>query len=470
MKLTSMTLMCISLFGASACSYAATDDEVATLRQQMAQMQQQMAALQSKLDAVAAPAPMPSPGVAAPAGNGAAAASGGPLTAHLGGASVTLYGFADLSADATSDGKEHLNQVSSNLSYLGVRGEKALGGSGLRGIVQFETLVNVSGTPTETSALGSRNSYVGLAGDFGRLMLGKTDTPYKRSTAAMDPFASSVGDYNAIMGNTGGDLRAEFDARLPHSVFYDSPKLGGVSVNLLYSPGQKYANLAGSDKYAFAQGEKVCAGATPGSSGSLPDPGSTLCNDGAFTNAYSAALNYEQGPLFATVSYERHQAVDRTSDNGGVTSDESAGKVGLSYNFGSNKLSAIYEKFWRNGGVDPALNERARSGYYLSDVQDLGAGYELMAAWAHAGSTPGGPDFMTANDRANMAALGVKYHFDRQLALYFTGAMLRQGAGAHYALGAGGHGTAIASPRNDAGDNIPGQNIRALSAGMQYAF
>jgi predicted porin len=468
MKLKTLALVCISLFGASSAAFAATDDEVVALRQQMALMQQQMAAMQSRLDAVTPSGRVP---VTPPPAHTLPSQSDGPLTAHIGGASVTLYGFADLSADATSDGKEHVNQISSNLSYFGVKGEKALGNSGLKAIVQFETLVNVSGTPTETSALGSRNSYVGLAGDFGKLMLGKTDTPYKRSTAAMDPFASSVGDYNAIMGNTGGDLRAEFDSRLPHSVFYDSPKFGPLSFNLLYSPGQKYANLSDSDKYAFAQGEKVCAGATPGSSGSLPDAGSTLCNDGAFTNAYSMALNFEQGPLVATLSYERHQAVDRTSDNGGVTSSESAGKAGVSYTFRGNKLSGIYEKFWRSGGaVDPSLNERARSGYYISDVQDLGSGYELMAAWAHAGSTPGGPDFMTANDRANMTAIGVKYHFDRQTSVYLTGAMLKQGAGAHYALGAGGHGTAIASPRNDAGDNIPGQDIRALSAGMQYAF
>ena len=58
------------------------------------------------------------------------------------------------------------------------------------------------------------------------------------------------------MGNTGGDLRAEFDGRIPHAIFYDSPKWDGFSVNALYSPGQKYANLANSDKYAFAQGEK----------------------------------------------------------------------------------------------------------------------------------------------------------------------------------------------------------------------
>jgi predicted porin len=272
------------------------------------------------------------------------------------------------------------------------------------------------------------------------------------------------------MGNTGGDLRAEFDARIPHAIFYDSPKWGPFSVNALYSPGQKYANLSDSDKYAFAQGEKVCAGATPGSSGSLPDAGSTLCNDGAFRNAYSVAFNFDSGPLFVTLSYERHQAVDRTSDNGGNTSDESAAKAGVGYHFRGNKLSAIYEKFYRDGGIAPGLNERARTGYYISDVQDLGNGLELMGAWAHAAETPGGPDFGTANDKANMYALGVKYHYDKQAAFYLTGAMLKQGAGAHYALGAGGHGTAIASPRNDAGDTIPGQEIKALSAGLQYAF
>lgn len=464
MKITPIALVCAALFGYSASGWAATPDDVALLKQQMALMQQQMSALQSKLDAVSSPAP------AAPVAPTESAASAAPMTAHIGGASMTLYGFADLSADTTSNGKEHLNQVSSNLSYLGVRGGKDLGNTGLKAIFQIETLVNVSGTPTETGALGSRNSFLGLEGGFGKVMLGKTDSPYKRATAMMDPFASSVGDYNTIMGNTGGDLRAEFDARIPHAIFYDSPKWGPVSVNALYSPGQKYANLTDSDKYAFAQGEKVCAGATPGSSGSLPDPGSPLCNDGAFRNAYSLALNFDNGPLMFTLSYERHQAVDRTSDNGGVTSDESAAKVGVGYRFGGNRLSAIYEKFNRSGAVAPSLNERARSGYYISDVQDVGNGLDLMAAWAHAGATPGGPDFGTANDKANMVALGVKYHYDKQAAFYLTGAMLRQGAGAHYALGTGGHGTAIASPRNDAGDNIPGQEIRALSAGLQYAF
>lgn len=464
MKPTIIAVACTLLFAGSS-AFAADSSEVELLKQQLQVMQQQMSNMQNKIDAISAsPVATAAPAAAATPGQS-------PLSVNIGGASVTLYGNADLSAEQTSNGKETVSQVSSNLSYLGVRASsKELGTSGLKAIAQFETLVNVSGTPTEASGLGSRNSFLGIEAKFGKLMLGKTDTPYKRATASMDPFSASVGDYNAIMGNTGGDLRAEFDARLPHSIFYDSPNMNGFSVNALFSPGQKYDNLANSDKYAYAQGEKVCSGATPGSSGSTPDSGSFLCNDGAFKNAGSVAVNYANGPLFATVSYERHDAVDRTSDTGGVTSNESAAKIGVTYNFGKNRLSAIYEKFYRAGGIDPTVNERARDGYFISDVQELGNGLDLMASWAHARQTPGSPDFLTADDHANMYALGLKYHYDKQTSIYLVGALLNQGAGAHYALGAGGHGVAIAAPRDADGATIGGQSIKALSVGMQYSF
>lgn len=475
------------MIGLAGHASAADSTEVQQLKEQIARLQQQMNSIQQQLNAPAqAPVasgtgavtgaqgkPLSGPentaaGSVANAGHGEHDSSA--LSTRIGNTSVTLYGFADLSADVGSDGVNRVRQVSSNLSYVGVRATRPLGASGLQAFVQIETLANISGTPTETGGLASRNSFVGLGGRYGKLMLGKSDTPYKRATAAMDPFASSVGDYNGIMGNTGGDLRAEFDARVPHAIWFESAPLAGFTVNAMVSPGQKFRNLENSDKYAFAQGEKLCAGATPGSSGSLPDAGSTLCNDGAFTNVYSTSLNYTAGPLFVTLGYEKHQAVDRSSDNGGVVSNESAAKVGVTYNFGTNRLSGIYEKFNRGGGIDPTFNERARKGYYLSDVQELGGGLDLNAAWAHAGNTPGGPDFETADDKANMYALGVKYHYDKQLSLYALGAWLKQGAGAHYVLGASGHGTAIASPRNDDGETIPGQTIKALSAGMQYVF
>lgn len=460
MKMTPLAIACALIFSASGNALAASPTEVEVLKQQMEALQKQMAGLQQKLNTMAA-----TPQLAAKP-----VSDQSPLSAQIGGADVTLYGHVDLSAEMADNGQQNIGQVSSNLSYVGVRGGKDLGSTGLRAIFQVETLANISGTPTETGGLASRNSFVGMQGNFGKLMIGKTDTPYKTATAKMDPFSASVGDYNAIMGNTGGDLRAEFDLRLPHSIWYDSPKMGGFSLSALYSPGQKLNNLAASDKYAYAQGEKVCSGATPGSSGSTPDAGSTLCNDGAFTNAYSLALNYGAGPLFATFAYEKHSKVDRTGDTGGIVSDESAAKLGVNYQFMGNHLSGIVEKLYRNGGIDPVNNERARTGYYLSDVQELGHDLDVMAAWAHAAKTPGGPDFGTLDDKANMYSLGLKHHYDKQMSLYLIGALLKQGAGAHYALGAGGHGVPIAAPRDDSGSTIGGQTEKSLSVGMQYDF
>src|SRR6266700_233713 len=151
--------------------------------------------------------------------------------------------------------------ISSNLSYIGLRGGHGLEG-GLRAVFQIETQVDVAATPGPTSdaqvksGLGSRNSFLGLAGNFGTVKLGKTDAPYKLSTARMDPFSATVGDYNSIMGNTGGDNRAEFDTRLSHAMWYESPKWGGASFSALFAPGQNRA----SDNSNNASGEPDCTG------------------------------------------------------------------------------------------------------------------------------------------------------------------------------------------------------------------
>ncbi len=47
-----------------------------------------------------------------------------------------------------------------------------------------------------------------------------------------------VGDMPIIMSNTGGDNRVEFNAAMDHAIWYESPKFGGVSFDLFFSPGQ----------------------------------------------------------------------------------------------------------------------------------------------------------------------------------------------------------------------------------------
>src|SRR5713101_6151443 len=261
-----------------------------------------------------------------------AAAFGAPSPAVAQNTSVQFYGHLDLSIDDMTKGIKEGGagqnpapvgkmgwqaDVSSNLSYFGVRGDHDIGG-GNRMVFQMETQVDVAATPGPSpqnqaspgnaddkvlAALGSRNSFLGIAGSFGALKLGKTDAPYKLSTARMDPFSATVGDYNSIMGNTGGDNRAEFDTRLSHAMWYESPKMGAFSFSALFAPGQNRS----SNNSNNASGEPDCTGGGGGVvKGALGD-----CNDGSFGDAYSVAGVYEAGPLYGILAYELHRGANR---------------------------------------------------------------------------------------------------------------------------------------------------------------
>src|SRR5467141_1459714 len=319
--------------------------------------------------------------------------------------SVQFYGHLDLSIDDITKGIKESTAVgkvgwqpdiSSNLSYFGFRGDHDIGG-GNRIVFQMETQVDVAATPGPSpqnqaspgnaddkvlAALGSRNSFPGIAGNFGALKLGKTDAPYKLSTARMDPFSATVGDYNSIMGNTGGDNRAEFDTRLSHAIWYESNKMGGFSWSALFAPGQNRA----SDNSFNASGEPNCTG------GGGVGAGST-CNDGSFGNAYSVAAVYQAGPLYGIVAYELHKDVNRSGDDpvNVAVGDEAATKVGVQYTVASNTtINLILERMTRkNPKAD--FNERQRNGSWLALTQKITGQDDLNVGWAHAAKTPGQP-------------------------------------------------------------------------------
>ena len=417
------------------------------------------------------------------ASSGALAQSSTAHTAVVADTLVQLYGHLDLSIDDITKGIAGKAQggntatgrlgwqpdISSNLSYFGVRGGRDLSG-GLRAVFQVETQIDVAATPGAGApdnqvkgALASRNSFLGVAGGWGALKVGKTDAPYKLSTARMDPFSASIGDYNSIMGNTGGDNRAEFDTRLSHAVWYESPAMGGFRVNALFAPGQNRS----SDNINAASGEPTCTG------GNQPP-----CNDGSFDNAYSIAAIYEAGPLYVTGAFERHQNVNRTGDEaagGGPAplgavgiANESAWKLGAQYTFAATTLNAIVERMTR-AAPDPSFNERQRNGFWLAATQKIGANDDINLGWAHAGKTPGDPGTGPIDNASNLLALGYKHHFDRQANWYVVAARQANHTGAHFDLGASGHG--ITTDCHDANGNcFTGGKVEGVSVGMQYNF
>ncbi len=400
-----------------------------------------------------------------------------PNTAVVADTLIQLYGHLDVSLDDMSKGIAGKTQggntatgklgyqpdLSSNLSYIGVRGGREVQ-SGLRFVYQVETQIDVTATPgpstvpdnTIKGAFASRNSYLGIASDWGAVKLGKTDTPYKLSTARMDPFSASIGDYNSIMGNTGGDNRAEFDGRLSHALWYESPNMGGFRVNALWAPGQNRS----ADNSTPASGEPDCTG------GNQPP-----CNDGSFGSAYSIDGVYQAGPLYAIVAYERHSDVNRTGDDPvqvGIA-NEQAYKAGVQYKFGGTTLNGIIERMTR-GAPNPDFNERQRNGFWLAATQKVSEKDDINVGWAHAGKTPGDPTVGTPVDNAsNLLALGYKHHFDRQANWYAVLARQDNHSAAHYDLGASGHG--ITTDCHDANGNcFVGGKVQGVSVGMQYNF
>jgi predicted porin len=450
------------------------------------------------------------------------------------GTKLQFYGHADLSFDYVDNGISSaqeatspilgadavpranngwMGQISSNLSYFGIRASRPINNF-LTGVFQLETEANFAGIPGPTSdmqcrfCLGSRDSFVGVQGPWGAVKIGKTDAPYKKASSPLDPFIYTIGDNRSIMGNSGGDNRAEFATRLANTIWYETPAFQngfkGVSFAVLFSPGQNRS----SDNSAYARGEPNCSGGNGAFvlsqanspnvaegadfNGLLPSPDTNPCNDGSWGNVVSTALSYRGHGLYTFAGYEHHSHVNRTTDLVGL-GDEAAWKGGIQYTFSKTGTTGnfIYENLKRYGpDTDPRLNERSRPlATWVAITQKLSPKDEFSVGWAHAGNTPGDPGFCApeaqgncatgqdpntapfnvVNNKTNLYDVGLRHRFTPRMSTYFVYARQQNHTDAHYDLGAVGHGVVV-DKRDFLGTGFAGTRLQGLSAGMTFDF
>jgi hypothetical protein len=472
------------------------------------------------------------------------------------GGGITLYGNLDVSADYVSNGLSggstvpansngtagthpygnngYLGALSTNNTYLGLRGYQPISDWHdtqflwqLQGNVALTTVSGTSMSNSQQSnsvngGLTTGTTYVGLGSkDYGAVKVGKTYAPYQLSTQIFNPFQGMLGNYNVIMANTGGDNRVEFGSMMEHSIWYESPSWNNMSFAALFSPGQNRA----TDSSGIPQSSSNCNGGNiPGSGGTGPQQSAwstNSCDDGGFSNAFSASLVYDdKKEWYATAAYELHQRVNRGSDIAGSWAyagngtgsylgdpkgqqyaqadigNESAVKTGLMYHFESTgtRLGGIYEWMYRN--IPSYLsyqNERQRSGYWLVLMQDLPGSNQINLGWGHANAAVGdaagqhnyNPAIPYSASTANMYTIAGIHQVDRNLSFYANYAMTVNNGNAHYDLGAGGHGittdchdSGLASgPGAQANGGITGggqcwggTKLQGFSVGMRYRF
>jgi predicted porin len=271
-------------------------------------------------------------------------------------ANVTVYGSLQmevftLSADGANGNpdRSRINAVSSpGVFFIGFRGTESLGG-GLSAIWQIEQGAGGDGSGT-SNTWGGRNTFLGLAGGFGRVYVGIMDSPYKRvmginNTPMMRAGLTGPQGINAIMNNgdtSGGDPfissgagnATAFSRRVGNSVNYDSPSFGGFSV---------------SAQYGANEGRSVTA--QPTTPGSAVDP-----------SLYSLSGTYRGGPFAVGLGYQQH------NDFRGAGLTDSSYVLSASWTSGPFQVQGSYSKFM----YDTAAGDVKRDNFLIGGAYAMG--------------------------------------------------------------------------------------------------
>jgi predicted porin len=284
--------------------------------------------------------------------------------AHAQFVNVSLYGNLNLDLELVNGtqsdgGNPSVVRVSSNSSRFGLRGHEYLG-HGQVAIFQLES--SVLGD-TGGSALASRETWVGLQGDWGTLKLGNFLAPYDdiHTIFGNSPTLTSSILSTAALWAQGALSKPEggFDARLANSIRYETPLVKGLSAALQFATRDTSGDPA------------------------PPDNGDRL-SELRHANVVSAGAFYNRGPTDLGIAYERNFRIRPTGP-----SDDALSITG-GYDFGtvaSNlgvRVAGVYEHL----RYDTPTGSLTRDFYGVSTTLAVGDG-AFYAFWGHAADGKG---------------------------------------------------------------------------------
>lgn len=218
-------------------------------------------------------------------------------------------------------------------SFIGFKGSEDLG-EGLKAVWQLEQDVSVAGGGA--SQWGNRESFIGLAGEFGTLRAGRVANQFDDASQAIDPW-----DSNNDVASQLGIFKRHDDMSV--SVRYDSPEFSGFSGSVQFVPAQN-SKSAYTPAHFVRNKQNQRPTLVPAVVGK---PGSDV---------YYAGLNYKNGGFAGNYAfkYAKHANVGRDAFElfliGSATSDEAKGTDPLK-NHQVHRLTGGYEE----GGLNLAL-------------------------------------------------------------------------------------------------------------------
>jgi len=291
-------------------------------------------------------------------------------SAHAQFSNVRLYGNLNLDLELVNGrqpegGNPTVVRVSSNSSRFGMRGVEYLG-AGNVAIFQIESNIQADTGNAANSGLASRETFLGLQGDWGTVKAGKFLTPYDD---ILPIFGNSPTLTTSILSTAAiwaqGPLQkgvGGFDARLGNSIRYESPNWDGLFGEVQYSTRDSSGNANGA----------------AGDNGDHPSE---------LRHAYVASFGgfYSNGPVDFGVAYEHNYEIRTTGRK------DDAFSVAGAYDFGTIvagiglRVGAVYERL----RYDTPTGSLTRNFYAASAAFPIGEGvvYAFYGRAANGGGT-----------------------------------------------------------------------------------
>lgn len=334
-------------------------------------------------------------------------------------ADVKIYGRAHISLDYLDDGKDY-NDVglSSNSSRLGFKVEQELENS-MTVFGQIEQEINfASGGQNSGKEFATRDTFVGLKGNFGETRVGRFDSPFKAARGPVNFFGDQVGDLRNV--TRAGNLR--FDERNENTIEYKSPKLG-TGFNVIAALSLHESNTAGyvEDSADHAKG------------------------DSKKNEACDLALTYKEGPIDFAAAYEHYEEDATRGERDGV------------------RLAAAYK-------ITPELNVGGLYQYLTHDndvanpdaqVIGIAADYKFAPKTYVRGQVMH-RDVDASEANATLVALGLEHRLDKAVRVYGNIATVLNDKNSSL--------TPWEQARTNNVKGFKGEDALGLSLGMRYDF
>jgi predicted porin len=346
-------------------------------------------------------------------------------------ADVKIYGRAHVSLDYLDDGKDY-NEValSSNSSRLGFKAEKKLD-NGMTAFAQIEQQINFSsGSDDDEDSVqfSTRDTFVGLKGDFGQVKVGRFDSPFKAARGPANFFGDQVGDLRTI--TRAYDHR--FDERNPNTIEYKTP--------------------------TFAGGFTATAALSLHNDTMISDESSADSNEKS--QAYDLGLNYKAGDFDLAAAYEHYEEDVSRGERDGI-------RLAAAYKMSPQLNVGAFYQFTSlsNDNLD------SKEGNALLRNQDahvygIGADYKLSDK-----NTIKGHVFHRDVDAdeasSTLLALGLEHRLDKQFRIYGNIAAMLNDDAANLTPWSQARSNKASS---DQGVNAAGETALGLSMGMRYDF